>query len=85
MNKSNNIRYFYCVFRNCTWCFTLPLEILNSQLMHHNLYSKLLCQMIRLNISEVHNILINDFNWNKTGNMVRNYNYKSQKSISTIY
>ncbi|XP_011684588.1 PREDICTED: uncharacterized protein LOC105447955 isoform X2 [Wasmannia auropunctata] len=64
---------------NCTWCVTLPLEILNSQLMHHSLYSKLLCQMTRLNISEVHNILMNDFNWNKTGNMVKNYKYLTKK------
>ena len=28
--------------------------------------------MNRLNISEVHKILVNDFHWNKTGNMVRN-------------
>ncbi|XP_024889665.1 ATP-binding cassette sub-family A member 13 isoform X1 [Temnothorax curvispinosus] len=64
---------------NCTWCVTLPLEILNSQLMHHNLYSKLLCKMNRLNISEVHNILMNDFNWNKTGNMVKDYKYLNKK------
>lgn len=72
----------YRDFRNCTWCVTLPLEILNSQLSHHVLYSKLLCQMNRLNVSEVHNILTNDFNWNKTANMVRN-EYKL--SISTLF
>ncbi|XP_011868082.1 PREDICTED: uncharacterized protein LOC105562133 isoform X2 [Vollenhovia emeryi] len=64
---------------NCTWCTTLPLEILNSQLIHHSLYSKLLCKMNRLNISEVHNILINDFNWNKTGSMVKDYKYLNKK------
>ncbi|KAG5315958.1 ABCAD protein, partial [Acromyrmex insinuator] len=64
---------------DCKWCFTLPLEVLNSQLMHHNLYSKLLCQMNRLNISEVHEILVNDFHWNKTGNMVKDYKYLNKK------
>ncbi|XP_050450054.1 uncharacterized protein LOC126850786 isoform X1 [Cataglyphis hispanica] len=65
--------------KNCTWCFTLPIEILNSQLAHHALYSKLFCQLNRLNISEVHNILINDFNWNKTGNMIKDYKFLNKK------
>ncbi|XP_072756384.1 uncharacterized protein Ldd isoform X2 [Anoplolepis gracilipes] len=65
--------------KNCSWCITLPIEILNSQLMYHTLYSKLFCQMNRLNISEVHNILINDFNWNKTGNMIKDYKFLNKK------
>ncbi|KAL6258986.1 hypothetical protein P5V15_008908 [Pogonomyrmex californicus] len=64
---------------NCTWCITLPMEILNSQLMYHSQYSNLLCQMNRLNISEVHNILMNDFNWNKTGSMLKSYKYLGTK------
>ncbi|XP_020291877.1 uncharacterized protein LOC109858741 isoform X2 [Pseudomyrmex gracilis] len=65
--------------KNCTWCVTLPLEILNSQLIYHTRYSKLLCQMTRLNISQVHNILINEFNWNKTGSMIKDYRFFSNK------
>ncbi|XP_018348552.1 PREDICTED: uncharacterized protein LOC108752306 [Trachymyrmex septentrionalis] len=64
---------------NCKWCFTLSLEILNSQLKHHSLYSKLLCQINRLNISEVHKILMNDFHWNKTNNMVKDYKYLNKR------
>ncbi|XP_029170086.1 LOW QUALITY PROTEIN: uncharacterized protein LOC114939826 [Nylanderia fulva] len=64
---------------NCTWCFTLPLEILNSQLIHHTLYSNLFCQMNRLNISEIHKMLINDFNWNKTSNMIKDYKLLNKK------
>ncbi|KAL0111880.1 hypothetical protein PUN28_013230 [Cardiocondyla obscurior] len=64
---------------NCTWCSTLPLDILNSQLIHHDLYTKLLCKMHRLNISDVHNIFMNEFNWNKTGSMVKDYKYLNKK------
>ncbi|XP_028048892.2 uncharacterized protein LOC105837746 isoform X2 [Monomorium pharaonis] len=70
---------------NCTWCSTLSLEILNSQLVYHNLYSKLLCRMNRLNITEVHNILINDFNWNKTASMVKDYKYLNKKKTLDEY
>lgn len=57
------------------------MEILNTQLTHHAEYPKLLCDMNRLNISEVHKILTNDFNWNKTGNMVRKELTKRQLFI----
>lgn len=40
--------------------------------------------MNRLNISEVNDILINDFNWNKTGNMVRNNDYKLPRGVFTV-
>ncbi|XP_067204074.1 uncharacterized protein ldd isoform X2 [Linepithema humile] len=60
---------------NCTWCVTLLLEILNSQLVYHVRYGELLCKINRLNISEVHNILANEFNWNKTGSMIEGYKH----------
>ncbi|RLU15876.1 hypothetical protein DMN91_011632 [Ooceraea biroi] len=65
--------------KDCKWCTTLPMEILNSQLSYHTKYPKLLCDLNRLNISEVHNILINDFNWNKTANMIKDYKYLNKE------
>ncbi|XP_076548743.1 lipid droplet defective isoform X1 [Osmia lignaria lignaria] len=65
--------------KECSWCVTLPLEILNSQLVNHQLYSKLLCQLNRSKVSEIHDILMRDFYWNKTASMVKNYKYLSVK------
>ncbi|XP_019697173.1 ATP-binding cassette sub-family A member 13 isoform X1 [Harpegnathos saltator] len=68
--------------KNCSWCVTLPIEILNSQLSHHTLYTKLLCKLNRLKISEIENVLTNDFNWNKTATMVKDYKYlKKNKTL----
>ncbi|CAK9819447.1 ATP-binding cassette sub-family A member 13 [Anthophora plagiata] len=63
----------------CSWCVTLPLEILNSQLLNHEIYAKLLCQLNRLHVSEIHDILMRDFYWNKTASMIKNYKYLSVK------
>ena len=57
----------------CSWCSTFLLQLLNSQLANHQLYSKLLCQLNRLNVSEIHDILMRDFRWNETASMVKNY------------
>ncbi|XP_053973403.1 uncharacterized protein LOC128873691 isoform X1 [Hylaeus volcanicus] len=58
---------------DCTWCFTLLLQVINSQLANHQLYSKLLCQLNRSNVSEIHEIFIRDFHWNETVDMIQNY------------
>ncbi|KAK9294638.1 hypothetical protein QLX08_010802 [Tetragonisca angustula] len=65
--------------KDCSWCVTIPLEILNSQLRNHQLYGKLLCQLPKLNISKIHDILMHDFYWNKTATMIKNYSYLSVK------
>ncbi|XP_017788277.1 PREDICTED: uncharacterized protein LOC108570860 [Habropoda laboriosa] len=70
---------------DCSWCVTLPLEILNSQLVNHQLYAKLLCQLNRLHVSEIHDILMRDFYWNKTASMVKNYKYLSVKRTRNEY
>ncbi|OAD61200.1 ATP-binding cassette sub-family A member 13 [Eufriesea mexicana] len=57
----------------CPWCVTAPIEILNSQLQNHQRYANLLCRLNGLNISEIHDILLSDFDWNKTANMVKDY------------
>ncbi|XP_076237165.1 lipid droplet defective [Calliopsis andreniformis] len=59
--------------KNCSWCSTLLFKVLNSQLANHRLYSKLLCQLNRLNVTEIHDILMRDFRWNETASMVKNY------------
>ncbi|XP_033187616.2 lipid droplet defective isoform X1 [Bombus vancouverensis nearcticus] len=64
---------------DCSWCVTFPLEILNSQLLNHQLYAKLLCQLTQLNISQIHDILMHDFYWNKTASMIKNYKYLNVK------
>lgn len=62
-----------------------PLEILNSQLLNHQLYAKLLCQLTQLNISQIHDILMHDFYWNKTASMVMLYFiYNSTITIQLI-
>nr|XP_012136751.1 PREDICTED: uncharacterized protein LOC100878441 isoform X3 [Megachile rotundata] len=74
-----NIMNSYESTEECSWCVTFPLEILNSQLVNHQLYSKLLCQLNRLKVSEIHDILMRDFYWNKTASMVKNYRYLNVK------
>ncbi|XP_026675626.1 uncharacterized protein LOC108632621 isoform X2 [Ceratina calcarata] len=64
---------------DCSWCITFPFEVLNSQLVHHQLYAKLLCQLNRLNVSTIHNILMHNFYWNKTASMIKDYKYLSVK------
>ncbi|XP_076176197.1 lipid droplet defective isoform X2 [Ptiloglossa arizonensis] len=58
---------------DCFWCSTFLLQVLNSQLENHQLYSKLLCQLNRLNVSEIHRILMRDFHWNETVSMIQNH------------
>jgi len=62
------------------------MEILNSQLMYHTRYTDLLCNLKRLNMSETYKILTNDFNWNKTGNMVRInlYDQKLYRDVDSL-
>ncbi|CAL7936973.1 unnamed protein product [Xylocopa violacea] len=60
-------------------CFTFPLEILNSQLLNHQLYAKLLCQLNRLNVSEIRDSLIHDLHWNKTVSMMQGFRYLNVK------
>ncbi|KAG7198455.1 hypothetical protein KM043_005838 [Ampulex compressa] len=69
--------------KKCLWCTTLPVEILNSQLSRHELYSKLICQLSRSNISELHDIMMRDFYWNKTASMVKDYRYlRGNKTVN---
>ncbi|XP_032690190.1 uncharacterized protein LOC116853290 isoform X2 [Odontomachus brunneus] len=75
MSQLENVFKRHVNNKNCTWCVTLPMEILNSQLSQYGRYSELLCQMDRLNISMIRNVLTNDFNWNKTANMIKDYKY----------
>ena len=47
------------------------VEILNSQLMRHADYSKLICRLRKMKVVEMQDTMLKDFNWNKTINMVR--------------
>lgn len=47
------------------------IEIVNSQLIKHSEYSKLICKMRRMNVREIQDTMLRDFYWNKTINMVR--------------
>ncbi|XP_043253492.1 retinal-specific phospholipid-transporting ATPase ABCA4 isoform X1 [Colletes gigas] len=58
---------------DCPWCSTFLFEVLDSQLKNHQLYLKLLCQLNRLHVSEIHGILMRDFRWNETVSMIQNY------------
>ncbi|XP_014474957.1 PREDICTED: ATP-binding cassette sub-family A member 13 isoform X2 [Dinoponera quadriceps] len=77
-----NILKTYFNTKDCTWCVTLPMEILNSQLSQYNLYPDFLCQLNRLNISQIDNSLTNNINWNKTTQMVKDYKHlKKNKTL----
>ncbi|XP_078047717.1 lipid droplet defective isoform X2 [Augochlora pura] len=60
--------------KDCSWCFSMSLiDVVNSQLEKHRLYSDLSCQMSQLNISEIHKIVMRDFHWNETTNKIKNF------------
>ncbi|XP_033223873.1 phospholipid-transporting ATPase ABCA1 isoform X3 [Belonocnema kinseyi] len=64
---------------NCTWCNTLLVEILNSQLIRHADYSKLICKLSKMKVVEIHDTMLKDFYWNKTINMIKHYEYLNNK------
>ncbi|XP_043481651.1 ATP-binding cassette sub-family A member 13 isoform X2 [Leptopilina heterotoma] len=64
---------------NCTWCHTLMIEIVNTQLIKHSEYSKLICKMRRMKMTEIQDTLVRDFYWNKTVNMIKDYKYLNNK------
>nr|XP_031839600.1 uncharacterized protein LOC116430078 isoform X2 [Nomia melanderi] len=58
-----------------------PLNILNSQLTNHQLYSELPCQLSRMNISAIRDVLIRDFRWNETVKMINVQSQFRDKSL----
>ncbi|XP_035722982.1 uncharacterized protein LOC118441973 isoform X2 [Vespa mandarinia] len=69
--------------KECSWCTTLMIDIVNSQLSRHALYAQLICDMNKLNNSEIHDRLIHEFYWNKTASMIENYKYlNNQKTLN---
>ncbi|XP_015191826.1 PREDICTED: uncharacterized protein LOC107074670 isoform X2 [Polistes dominula] len=65
--------------KDCSWCSTSMIDIVNTQLSRHALYAQLLCDANKLNNSQIHNRLIHEFYWNKTANMINNYKYLNDK------
>ncbi|KAK2584735.1 hypothetical protein KPH14_007066 [Odynerus spinipes] len=59
----------------CDWCSTLMIDIVNSQLSRHSLYADLICDIYKLDSSEIHEALVRDFYWNKTARMIADYKY----------
>ncbi|XP_043289977.1 uncharacterized protein ldd isoform X2 [Venturia canescens] len=64
----------------CTWCNSFIVQILNSQLSRHEIYSNLLCDISRLEYSKIRQIVDGDLYWNKTINMVKGYQYFSKRN-----
>ncbi|XP_066598930.1 uncharacterized protein ldd isoform X2 [Prorops nasuta] len=65
--------------QDCSWCSTLMIEIINSQLSMHSHYADLMCKMKRLNSTELEDILLRDFYWNKTVSMLKDYKYLNKR------
>ncbi|KAI4485555.1 hypothetical protein M0802_012731 [Mischocyttarus mexicanus] len=66
--------------KDCSWCSTLMIDIVNSQLSRHALYAQLICDINKLKVMEIHNRLVNEFYWNKTASMINNYKYFNDKT-----
>ncbi|KAF7403454.1 hypothetical protein HZH68_006248 [Vespula germanica] len=56
-----------------------------KQLSRHALYAQLICDMNKLNNSEIHNRLIHEFYWNKTASMIENYKYLNNQRTLNEY
>nr|XP_033323682.1 uncharacterized protein LOC117218991 isoform X1 [Megalopta genalis]XP_033323683.1 uncharacterized protein LOC117218991 isoform X1 [Megalopta genalis]XP_033323684.1 uncharacterized protein LOC117218991 isoform X1 [Megalopta genalis] len=60
--------------KDCSWCFSMSLiDVLNSQLENHRLYSELSCQLSRLNVSEIHELVLRDFHWDETTHKIKHF------------
>lgn len=64
----------------CVWCNSFIVQILNSQLSRHEIYSNLLCDVSRLNYSTVRQIVDEELYWTKTINMIKGYQYFSNRN-----
>lgn len=64
---------------NCSWCNSFIVQIVNSQLSHHRVYSKLLCDINRTKYSTVKEIFERDLYWNKTISMIQDYEHLSKR------
>ncbi|XP_014612694.1 PREDICTED: uncharacterized protein LOC106791527 isoform X1 [Polistes canadensis] len=71
--------------KDCSWCSTSMIDIVNTQLSRHALYAQLICDTNKLNNWEIHNRLINEFYWNKTTNMINNYKYLNDKKTLNAF
>ncbi|KAH0550173.1 hypothetical protein KQX54_017854 [Cotesia glomerata] len=64
---------------NCSWCNTRVVEIINSQLAHHEVYSEILCKFNLMNVSQIQEIIENRLYWKKTIGMIKNFEFLSVK------
>ncbi|XP_053595540.1 uncharacterized protein LOC103571174 isoform X2 [Microplitis demolitor] len=64
---------------NCSWCNTRVVEIINSQLANHEIYSEILCKFNRMNVSQIQEIIDSRLYWKKTVGMIKNFEFLSVK------
>ncbi|XP_011308769.1 uncharacterized protein ldd isoform X2 [Fopius arisanus] len=64
---------------SCSFCDTRVVEILNSQLSNHRIYSDILCKYKRMKVSELQDVLNEQLYWKKTIGMIKNYEFMTKK------
>lgn len=64
---------------SCTFCNTRVIEIINSQLTNHQVYTDLLCRFDQLTTTEIQNIIDQRLYWKKTIGMIKNYEFLNKK------
>ncbi|XP_044002930.1 uncharacterized protein LOC122848731 isoform X2 [Aphidius gifuensis] len=63
----------------CSSCNTHVLEIINSQLADHQIYTDILCKFSNITTAEIQDIIDKKLYWKKTIGMIRNYKYLNKK------
>ncbi|XP_028982053.1 uncharacterized protein LOC107039836 isoform X2 [Diachasma alloeum] len=67
-------------FKNsCSFCDTRVVEILNSQLSRHRIYSDILCNYKRTKVAELQDMMDQQLYWKKTIGMIKNYEFMTKK------
>ncbi|KAK0086066.1 hypothetical protein PV325_003922 [Microctonus aethiopoides] len=73
LNLSKNLK------SSCSWCNTRVVEIINSQLALHKIYSDIICKFNRMNVSQLQEMIDTKLYWKKTIGMVKNFDYLTKK------
>lgn len=63
----------------CEWCNTRLIEIFNSQLTHHEVYSEIICKFQLMNVTQIQEIIDTRLYWKKTIGMIQNFEFLSPK------
>ncbi|XP_063992095.1 ATP-binding cassette sub-family A member 13-like isoform X2 [Diachasmimorpha longicaudata] len=65
--------------KSCSFCDTRVVEILNSQLSRHRVYSDILCKYKRMKVAELQEMIGQQLYLKKTIGMIKNYDFMTKK------